>query len=98
LKVNDIVFGDKMNLSELEETIRLTFIEVYERDGTKKYQNNLENNPVLLETGMDSLGFAILVTQLEDRLDFDPFSDAENAYYPTHYNDFVKFYFDNQPA
>lgn len=86
-----------MNISELEKIIRSTFIEVYERDGTKKYQDNLNNNPVLLETGMDSLGFAILVTQLEDKLDYDPFSDAEDAYYPTYFDDFVRFYYDNFP-
>ncbi len=85
-----------MTLDEMSEVIRTTFVEVYERDGKKKYSGNLDLNPVLLETGMDSLGFAILVTQLEEKLDFDPFSDSEDAFYPTYFDEFVKFYFEHQ--
>ena len=85
-----------MKLEQLSEIIKATFIEIYERDGKRKYEGDLSLNPVLLETGMDSLGFAVLVTQLEDKLDFDPFSDSDDAFYPTYFDEFVNFYFENQ--
>lgn len=57
---------------------------------------------VLLETDLDSLGFAILVTRLEERLGYDPFSLMDDAVYPATLKDFVdiyaKFAPDSQPA
>lgn len=47
---------------------------------------------LLLETGLDSLGFAILVTVLHDELGFDPFTLSDEAVYPTTFGEFVKFY------
>lgn len=47
---------------------------------------------VLLESGLDSLGFAILVTTLEDSLGYDPFTLMEDAFYPRTYGDFVGIY------
>jgi acyl carrier protein len=47
---------------------------------------------VLLESGLDSLRFAIIVARLEDALGFDPFSDAEEVYFPVTLGDFIKFY------
>ncbi|OBZ92314.1 hypothetical protein ADU59_27365 [Pararhizobium polonicum] len=58
----------------------------------------LTDGTVLLETGLDSLGFAILVTQLEEELGYDPFSLATEAYYPTTFRQFVDFYAAHQPA
>ena len=46
----------------------------------------------LLETGLDSLCFAIIVARLEDRLGFDPFSAAEDARFPVTVGDFIKLY------
>jgi acyl carrier protein len=46
----------------------------------------------LLDTGLDSLCFAIIVARLEDRLGFDPFSSAEDARFPVTVGDFIKFY------
>jgi acyl carrier protein len=46
----------------------------------------------LLDSGLDSLGFAILVTRLEDRLGFDPFASAEEAYFPVTLGDFIRVY------
>jgi hypothetical protein len=51
----------------------------------------------LLESGLDSLGFAILVARLEDELGYDPFSTAEQAYYPHTFLEFIHFYVANQP-
>jgi hypothetical protein len=52
----------------------------------------LSDDLVLLESGLDSLGFAILVTRLEDLLGFDPFTISSDAYYPITFGDFVRFY------
>jgi acyl carrier protein len=53
---------------------------------------------VLLESGLDSLCFAILVARLEDELGIDPFSAAEDVYFPVTLGDFVKFYEDAAAA
>jgi acyl carrier protein len=52
----------------------------------------LADDLVLLDCGLDSLCFAILVAQLEDELGFDPFTASEDAYFPVTFGDFVAFY------
>jgi acyl carrier protein len=47
---------------------------------------------VLLDSGLDSLGFAVLVARLEDTLGIDPFTAAEDAVFPLTLGDFVKVY------
>ncbi len=56
------------------------------------------DNLVLLQSGLDSLGFAILVTQLEQELGFDPFTLMEEAVYPTTFGEFVSIYERFAPA
>ena len=46
----------------------------------------------LLESGLDSLCFAILVARLEDRIGVDPFTESEDAYYPVTLGEFMRFY------
>ena len=48
----------------------------------------------LMDTGLDSLGFAILVSRLEDKLGFDPFTAADEARYPVTLGDLINFYED----
>ncbi len=52
----------------------------------------LDENLNLLESGLDSLCFAIIVARLEDKLGFDPFSANDNAEYPVTLGDMVRFY------
>jgi acyl carrier protein len=54
----------------------------------------LSDDLVLLDSGLDSLCFAILVARLEDRLGVDPFTAADDVYFPVTFADFVKFYED----
>jgi acyl carrier protein len=54
----------------------------------------LTDDLVLLESGLDSLCFAIIVARLEDALGFDPFSAAEDVYFPVTLSDFIRFYED----
>jgi acyl carrier protein len=46
----------------------------------------------LLESGLDSLCFAIIVARLEDTLGIDPFSTAEEIGFPVTVGDFIKLY------
>jgi acyl carrier protein len=46
----------------------------------------------LLETGLDSLCFAIIVARLEDRLEVDPFSAEDEIDFPVTVGDFIRLY------
>lgn len=50
----------------------------------------------LLDSGLDSLCFAVLVARLEDVLGLDPFTAAaaDDSPFPTTVGEFVKFYDD----
>jgi acyl carrier protein len=52
----------------------------------------LSDDLVLLDSGLDSLGFAVLVARLEDKLGVDPFTASEDAAFPVTLGDFVKVY------
>jgi hypothetical protein len=46
----------------------------------------------LLDSGLDSLCFAILVSRLESVLGVDPFSANEGAPFPVNLGEFIRFY------
>jgi acyl carrier protein len=48
----------------------------------------------LMETGLDSLCFAILVARLEDALDADPFTTSQSTRFPATVGELVAFYED----
>lgn len=52
----------------------------------------IDSNTVLLETGLDSLSFAVLVVQLEEELGYDPFVLMKDPFYPKTYGEFVNLY------
>jgi hypothetical protein len=52
----------------------------------------LKDELILLDSGLDSLCFAILVARLEDTLGVDPFSASDNVSFPVTLGDFVKAY------
>ena len=57
----------------------------------------LNDDLVLLDSGLDSLCFAIVVARLEDELGYDPFATSEDVHFPVTFGDFVRFY-DRVPA
>ena len=61
-------------------------------DEQKKSLSPLTEDLILLDSGLDSLGFAVLVARLEDTLGIDPFTTAEDAMFPLTFGDFVKVY------
>jgi hypothetical protein len=52
----------------------------------------LTDDLALLDSGLDSLCFAIVVARLENSLGVDPFSDDEDARFPVTFGDFIRFY------
>ena len=57
-----------------------------------KTLSSLKDDLPLLETGLDSLCFAILVSRLEDIWGIDPFTASVEVYYPTTVRDFIQMY------
>ena len=57
-----------------------------------KHLAPLSDDLALLDSGLDSLGFAVLVARLEDKLGVDPFTASEDAVFPVTLRDFVTFY------
>lgn len=51
----------------------------------------LNDDMPLLDSGLDSLCFAVVVTRLEDSLGVDPFA-AEGVLFPITFGDFVRLY------
>lgn len=53
---------------------------------------SLTDDLVLLDSGLDSLSFAIIVTRLEDAIGVDPSSISQDALFPVTFGDFVELY------
>jgi len=79
-------------MTSVRATIAAQFEQVAKEQ--KKILAPLSDDLVLLESGLDSLCFAIIVARLEDALGVDPFSAAEDAEFPVTVGDFVRFYED----
>jgi acyl carrier protein len=77
-------------------SIRLTITSEIEQIAVeqKRTIKPLADDVVLLDLGLDSLCFAILVARLEDKLGLDPFTKSEDVYFPTTLGEFIKFYED----
>lgn len=81
----------------LDAEIRRVFNDVWQTEnGTEPPA--LAEDTVLLDSGLDSLGFAIFVSQLEEELGYDPFTLSDDAYYPQTFGEFVAFYEKHRPV
>lgn len=58
----------------------------------------LTDSTPLLETGLDSLGLAVVVARLETQLGYDPFSLMAQAVYPRTVGELVSIYDSHTPA
>ena len=74
------------------EKIIDVFHQVMDDNSLELKVDELSDETVLLESGLDSLGFAILVAQLEIELDLDPFLLMDEPVYPTTFGEFVAVY------
>jgi acyl carrier protein len=75
-------------------SVKLTIMQQMEQVAREhgKVLAPLQDDLVLANSGLDSLGFAVLVARLEDTLGVDPFTAAEDAFFPVTLGDFVKVY------
>jgi len=77
-------------------SVRSTIVSQFEQ--VAREQNRklapLSDDLILMDSGLDSLCFAIVVARLEDGLGFDPFGANEDARFPVTLGDFVAFYED----
>jgi hypothetical protein len=75
-------------------SIRLTILNEMQQvaKDQRKTMRPLSDDLELLQSGLDSLCFAILVARLEDKLGFDPFSLSDDMEFPMTLGDFIGVY------
>ncbi len=75
-------------------SVRSQIISQFESVAKEQNQNlpPLSEDLVLMDSGLDSLCFAVIVARLEDELGFDPFTASEEIEFPVTFSDFVKIY------
>jgi acyl carrier protein len=75
-------------------SIKATVVSQIERmrDASRKDLAPLTEDLVLLDSGLDSLGMAILVTRLEDTLGLDPFTESDVMSPPVTLGEFIELY------
>ena len=77
-------------MNSIRSTILLQFKKVAAEQ--KKKLASLDDDLVLLDSGLDSLCFAIIVARLEDELGRDPFTASDDVYFPVTLGDFIRLY------
>ena len=68
------------------------FNEALKQTNVNQHYDEINDDQILLESGLDSLGFAILVALLEEELNLDPFQKMKDAVYPKTFGEFVAIY------
>ena len=78
----------------MSASIRSTIVSQFEQVAAEQRHKlaPLSDERPLMESGLDSLAFAIVVARLEDLLGVDPFSASEDAQFPVTFGDFVRMY------
>ena len=78
----------------MADSIRTTIVSHFAQVAAEQRHKllDLTDDRPLLECGLDSLAFAVLVARLEDALGCDPFSAAADNAYPETFGDFVQMY------
>jgi acyl carrier protein len=80
-------------------SIRSTVVSQFEqvaREQSRKLAL-LSDELKLLDSGLDSLSFALIVMRLDEALGFDPFDAADDIKFPVTFGDFVKLYETHKP-
>jgi len=75
-------------------SVRSMVVTQFERVAVEQHRMlaRLSDELRLLDSGLDSLSFALIVARLEDALGFDPFDVAEDVKFPVTFGDFVRLY------
>jgi acyl carrier protein len=81
----------------MKMSVRSTITSLFEQVAREQQRilAPLSDDLKLLQSGLDSLSFALIVTRLEDALGYDPFETAES--FPVTFGDFVRLY-ERKPA
>lgn len=79
---------------DMAQSIRSTIIAEFERVAADQHYKlaPLDDDRPLMEAGLDSLAFAIVVARLEDSLGLDPFNTLEDLQFPVTFGDFIRLY------
>jgi hypothetical protein len=79
-------------------SVRSSVISQFEQVAVEQNRKlaRLSDDLKLLDSGLDSLSFALIVARLEDALGFDPFEVADDLKFPVTFGEFVKLY-ENHP-
>ncbi len=74
--------------------VRTTILDAMRRIAAEQQRTlgPLDDDAPLTGTGLDSLGFAVLVARLEEQLGVDPFSAADEIELPVTVGELVRFY------
>lgn len=91
-----VVDQHTLNREQLTEKVLACLAEAAEVRGAKAV-SALDDDSVLLESGLDSLGFAVLVVRLEETLGYDPFVLMSEPVYPKTFGEFLDIYERYQP-
>jgi hypothetical protein len=77
-------------------SVRTTIDTIFQQVAREQQRtlSQLSNDVRLMDTGLDSLSFALIVARLEDTLGVDPFQNVDS--FPVTFGDFVKLY-ENHP-
>ncbi|HUN94628.1 MAG TPA: acyl carrier protein [Bradyrhizobium sp.] len=76
-------------------SVRSTIVSQFEQVAVEQKRKlaRLSDDLRLLDSGLDSLGFALIVVRLEEALGFDPFDEESGEMkFPVTFGDFVKLY------
>lgn len=75
-------------------SVRSTVTAIFEQVATEQKRTLvlISDDLKLVESGLDSLSFAIIVAKLEDAVGFDPFNSEEGVEFPVTFGDFVRLY------
>ena len=75
-------------------SVRLTVTSQFEQVAVEQKRKlaRLSDDLKLVDSGLDSLSFALIVMRLEDALGFDPFDANDAVKFPVTFGDFVKLY------
>ncbi|MCL4408943.1 MAG: acyl carrier protein [Gammaproteobacteria bacterium] len=76
---------------QVEQLIRDVMDEVAAETGREEL-GVIEGNTILSDSGLDSLGFAILVARLEQKTGYDPFSRLPAEQFPHTFSELVAVY------
>jgi acyl carrier protein len=84
------------DFAHVREVIMREITDLFAEEG--KPAPKLQDDDILLESGLDSLGFAVIVTRLEESLGYDPFTEMDEPVYPQTLSEFVEVYAAHAPT